>query len=480
MEFIPEIGDPELNIYIHLETGILLLFLAMMVWTQAERASVPGYYSRKPRQQMIGLSIVFAALSVGLGSLLYSVSPLLGIALAAGFTLSLIHPVNALCFFVHLLFLRPWEILTTSPVLLALPRLLAAVSVISWLLYPGKCGKPTVRTTHALMLFLGFSLWLFLTTFRAPDIAVAQMDWFNTFFKSVIVFLMCLFFIESEMSVREFELTLVLSALGLMGIGLFQFLTTPTLSGRLDAFGAFGDPNDLASIIIMALPLALVPVFNKRPGLARRICGVAFAGFSVLVIWFTNSRGAILSLLVQVLAFLGVRSSRRSWLPMAFLGGLVGLGFLVVYKAIPRAPQEMEASQESRITYWKAAVNMTLHHPIWGVGFDQYPDNYVTYASGVKYEWGKRTAHSSWLLAFAESGLIGGLLYVAFVLTVMRTAWRNRETWPAQFFALAGYGVAMTFLSHTYGIYIPVLAGLILASNSIKERAAILAQPHAI
>jgi len=472
VEYTHEIGEGKLNLYIHLETGILLLFLTMIVWTQTERANVPGFYSRNPRQQIVGLSIVFALLSLGFASLLYNVSPLLGIALAAGFTISLIHPANALCFFVLMLFLRPWEILTTQPLLLALPRLLAAVCFVSWLLYPGKSGKPTVRTSSALVLFTVYSVWLFLTTFRVPDVAAAQVDWFSTFFKSIIVLLLCVSFIESEKSVREFELTLVLSALALMGVGLYQFLSQRASSGRLESVGSFGDSNDLASLIIMSVPFALIPVFNKSTGLVRQIFGLIFSVFSVLVIWLTNSRGAFLALFVQILAFLALRSSRKSWRPMALLGGILGLGFFAALKAIPRAPEEMEASQESRITYWKAAVNMTLHNPIWGVGFDQYPDNYESYASGVKYEWGRRTAHSSWLLAFAESGLIGGLLYVLFFLAVVRTAWRNRQEWPAQFYALAGYGVAMTFLSHTYGIYIAVLSGLILASNSIKERAA--------
>jgi len=472
MEPPTEIGEPELNLYIHLETGILFLFLAMLLWTQAERASVPGYYSRNPRQQTIGLSIVFVLLSVGLGSLLYNVSPLLGIALAAGFTLSLIHPVNALCFFVLMLFLRPWEIVADHPLLMTLPRLLAGICFVSWLLYPGKSGKPKVRTSYALVLFAVFSVWLFLTTFRVPDVAAAQLDWFNTFFKSLVVLLLCVLFIESENSVREFELTLVLSALALMGVGFYQFFSQRATSGRLESVGSFGDSNDLASIIIMALPFALIPVFNKTTGLVGRIFGVFFSIFSVLVIWLTNSRGALLALFVQILAFLVLRSSRKSWLPIAFLGGLLGIGYLVVLKAIPRAPDEMQASSDDRITSWKTAINMTIHNPLFGIGFNQYPTNYESYLAGPTTEFGERTAHSSWLLAFAESGIPGGILFICFFVMIFRTAWCHRQERPAQFYALTGYGVTMSFLSHTYGMYIAVLSGLILASTSITERAA--------
>jgi O-antigen ligase len=118
----------------------------------------------------------------------------------------------------------------------------------------------------------------------------------------------------------------------------------------------------------------------------------------------------------------------------------------------------LEASQENRITYWKAATKIALHHPIFGVGYDEFPANV----------WQHQTAHSSWFLAFAESGLIGGWLFILFFLYVLRTAWRNRERWPAQLFAIVGYGVTMTFLSHTYLIYPYVLSGLILASDSVQ------------
>ncbi|OGR89031.1 MAG: hypothetical protein A2992_04355 [Elusimicrobia bacterium RIFCSPLOWO2_01_FULL_59_12] len=464
-----------MNFYIHLETGILLLFLLMVVGTQAERASVPGYYSRNPRVQIVGLSIVFGLLSLGLGALLYSVSPLLGIALAAGFTLSLIHPANALCFFVHMLFLRPWEILTTHPLLLALPRLLAAVCLVSWLLYPGKCGKPTIRTTRGLILLLSYSAWLFLTTFRVPDITAAQVEWFNIFFKSMIVFLMCLFLIEDEHSVLELERTLVLSTFALVILGFYQYLILPrdaAFGGRLHSIGMLGDSNDLAAGIIIVLPLMLAPAFRPLAPSVQRMGGILFSGISLLAIWYTQSRGALLAFLAQILAFGTLFKAQGRSLRLLGIAAFLGLGYVLALHVSSRSTKEMEISQESRLIYWKAAVNMTLHHPVWGVGFGQYPANYETFASTVKYEWGQRTAHSSWLLAFAESGFVGGFLFIAFFVIVFQIAWIHRRENPDQFYALAGYGVAMSFLSHTYMLYPYLLAGLVLATSAIKERAA--------
>jgi O-antigen ligase len=211
-------------------------------------------------------------------------------------------------------------------------------------------------------------------------------------------------------------------------------------------------------------------VFHQAARLAPQVLGLLFSAFSVLVIWYSQSRGAMLALAAQALMAGYLKSHGKKWLGTLLLGGLLGTGYLVALKAIPRDSGEMAASSESRITYWKTAVNMTLHHPLFGVGFDQYPDNYDAYSIGTKYEWGRRTAHSSWFLAFAESGIPGGILFVSFFIAVLRTAWRHRQGRPEQLYALVGYGVAMSFLSHTYGMYLYLLAGLILASDYTKDR----------
>jgi len=456
--------------YLHLETAVLPVFLVMVLMVQISRSAEPGHYVSRGRRQMVWLLAAFGLSTLAFGALLANVSPLLAVELAVGFTLSLLHPVNALCFFVHLLFLRPWEIVTTNTLLLALPRAVGGLCVFSWLMHPGQHGKPAARTYRALLLLLGFSLWLFLTTFRTPNIVETQVDWFSTYFKSLLVFVMCLFFIESEKSVREFGLTLVISALALMVVRMYQYHTEGPGLVRLELGGMFGDPNDLAAVIVMALPFALVPVFKKTAHLGQQVLGILFSGISGLVIWYSQSRGAMLALAVQVLTAGHLTSNGKKWLSTILLGGLLGAGYITVLKAIPRKPEEMHASSESRITYWKTAVNMTLHHPIFGVGFDQYPENYDAYSIGTKYEWGRRAAHSSWFLAFAESGVPGGILFVSFFVTILRTAWRHRRRWPEQLYAIIGYGIVMSFLSHTYGMYLYLLAGLIMASDAAAKR----------
>ena len=157
--------------YLYLETGIIAIFLGVTILMQLARASEAAYFVSKSRSQMFWVVGGFGFLVLGLGAALSGVSPLFGAELAAGIILSLLHPVNALCFFVHLLYLRPWEIVTTHPILLALPRGIALLCFFSWLLHPGQHSKPNPRTLRSLHLLLFFSAWLFLSTFFTPEAA---------------------------------------------------------------------------------------------------------------------------------------------------------------------------------------------------------------------------------------------------------------------------------------------------------------------
>ncbi|MFA5976382.1 MAG: O-antigen ligase family protein [Elusimicrobiota bacterium] len=444
--------------YLHLETVILLIFLAMMTWTQLQRASESGYYTQFGKIQAAWFIALFCVLVLFFAAALAKVSPLLAVELAAGFTLSLLHPANALCFFVHLLFLRPWEIVRFN-----LPPMagLGILCMVSWIIHPSLHGKPNVRTFRILMLLFAFSAWLFLTTFQSSNISETQADWFGTYFKSLIVFVMSVYFIESERSVTQFKWTLVMSVLALMVIRSYQvYIKDPAALVRLETGGMFGNSNDLAAIIVMTLPFALVRFFQKTANLLQQLAGLLYGWLSVLVIWYSQSRGAMLALVVQILTVCYLKTNGKKRLGMLLLAGLLCAGYITAIKALPRNSADMQESAEGRIGFWQVAIKLTLRHPISGVGYGQFSENV----------WQHMTAHSSWFLAFAESGIPGGILFVSYFVMISKIAWRNRGPWPDHFYAIAGYGVTMTFLSHTYLMYLYLLAGLIMASDSLRDR----------
>jgi putative inorganic carbon (HCO3(-)) transporter len=455
--------------YLHLETAVIFLFLVMVVATEFGRASSPEYDVQRGFPLLRWFPLLFVLMAVGFTTQLYDVSPLLGLELAAGITLSFFHPINALCFMIHLMILRPWEIAPANPLLPLIPRFGVTLCVLSALIHPRARARLEWRNLRGVTFLVGFSGWLLVSILKTPSITASLSTWFDTYFKVLTVFGMALCLVDGERSVRELELTLVLSSLSLMACGLYQFLSGGMTSGRLKMSGMLSDPNDMGAFIVMALPFALVPAFDEAAGLGARAAGILYAGLAAAVVWLTRSRGTMLALAAQFLAVRLVRSKRRTGLILTAV--MLGVGYIGLISLVPRDQGDMEESQASRLTFWKTAANMAVHNPLLGVGFDQYPDNYMDYAVGTIYERGHRTAHSSWFLALGESGFVGFGLFCAFFVSVARVAWRNRLKRPAQLYAVAGYGVAMSFLSHTYSLYLYLLMALVLASSGVNERA---------
>ena len=455
-----------------MESGVILLFLAMVVWTQFRRASDPEYDVNASLAPVRWLPFLFVFMAVIFSRMLRDKSPLLGIEIAAGLALSLMHPVNALCFMAHLTILRPWEIEVGNSLLNLLPRLTVVTCLLSYLIHPKQRPSLNPRKIRSVLFLIAFSGWLLLTIAKVPGRATALLGWFDGYFKPLIAFAMALFFIESEISVREFELTLVVSSLSLMANGLYQFLAGETLQGRLvfgKSYNKLGDPNDMGAMIVMAIPFILVPVFRRKTNLLAKAAASIYAAWAAIVVWLTQSRGTMLAIVAQFLLSRVIRDKKLRF-RVIITACLLGVGYVGLIRLVPRDSDEMEASQNSRLTFWKSAVNMAVHNPILGVGFNQYPERYMSYVVGTVVERGNRTAHSSWFLALGESGFIGFFFFLAFFVSVARVAWRNRAKRPAQMYALVGYGVAMSFLSHTYSPFYYLLMGLLVASNNVKER----------
>ena len=454
---------------LHLETGAILLFLALVVKTEFGRATEPDYDLAGGGAPLRLLPFIFLFMVLAFSQVLNGVSPLLGFELAAAITLSLFHPANALCFMVLMMILRPWEIGVPNQFLQLIPRFGIGLCAFSWLLHSTRHARLTPQSRRAALYLAAFSGWLLVTALRTPSITQTLSGWFEGYFKALSIFGLTLYLIEDERSVRELQLTLVISALSLMAAGIYQLLSVGLTAGRLISSGTLGDPNDVGALIVMALPFALVPAFRRGSSPLAKTMGLFYAGLAVVVIWLTRSRGTMLAVVAQYLVIRLAKNPKKR-LRLLITACVLGAGYLGVTQIIPREKDDMEASQSSRITYWRTAVNMAVHNPLLGVGFGQYPEQYMSYAVGKVYERGSRTAHSSWFLALGESGFVGFFFYCAFFISVVRIAWKNREKRPAQLYSVAGYGMAMSFLSHTYSQYFYTLMALILASDGVKER----------
>src|SRR6185437_6136385 len=175
--------------------------------------------------------------------------------------------------------------------------------------------------------------------------------------------------------------------------GLFD---TFTEGRRVRWRGTLGDPNELALLLGALTPLGLA--FAGRAARARRPrAWTAVAVALVLCAWcvvLTGSRGGQL----VMLAVLGATAVRRHGVRGALLGALVIAPVLVLGG---RAGEEADSSSLERLDLLHDGLTMIREHPVLGVGVSQFFDH----ASG------ERTAHNAYVLAAAELGLPGFLLW---------------------------------------------------------------------
>lgn len=176
---------------------------------------------------------------------------------------------------------------------------------------------------------------------------------------------------------------------------------------RIQYVGIFNDPNDLGMLFVACVPMAAY--LGSRGGLMglRRLFWTLVLGVLVYGIYLTDSRGALLALL----AVLGVFVWQRRGL---FTAGALGVAAVAVLLALPSRFAEIDPEEESaqgRVESWYEGLQMFREHPLFGVGPDMYTD------------YNPLTAHNSFVLVLAETGIVGFTLWLAFVAYGFRMMW---------------------------------------------------------
>jgi len=188
-------------------------------------------------------------------------------------------------------------------------------------------------------------------------------------------------------------------------------------------------------------------------------------------VYLTHSRGGTLGLLVVLLCIFARRLGR--WRAL-LLVGILAVTFLAVDIGGGRSFSAQEESAADRLDAWSAGLEMLKSQPLFGVGYRQFEEHH------------SRTAHNSFVLCFAETGLVGYFLWLSllgvtllqlqklkhFPESVPASAGIRRQASILQT-ALIGFMVAAFFLSRTYIPFLYLLIGLAAALVLIAKRNAV-------
>ena len=233
---------------------------------------------------------------------------------------------------------------------------------------------------------------------------------------------------------------------------------------RIIWVGPFSDPNDLAMVFVAVVPFLL-------DYMLRRVFLVP-GSLLVLVIYglyLTNSRGGMLALLAAVFSYFVLRYK-------SIKGIVAGLIMTIVLVGLGSGRMlnisSSEGSAHGRLDAWYSGYQMFKSAPLMGVGQGRFID------------FNALTAHNSFVLVFAELGILGAFFFVGIFYYPMVYGYfaSFKETSPsvepslhgisiAAVSSLVGVMVSMFFLSRSY-VFLPyLLVALCVAIFSLNCQA---------
>jgi putative inorganic carbon (hco3(-)) transporter len=295
-------------------------------------------------------------------------------------------------------------------------KLLGVLAGASWALAWLRGRQPLVL--RAPLLWCGaLLLWLVPSTMGAWDQATAIETTARYLMYVGLYFLLLQVLRDDLVSAERLLDYMIVAAAVSAGLGLYAFTsgTAPLASGPVE------DPNDYAFLLASALPLALYRLLEPR----RRALAVVACALILLAVLASFSRGAIVGLVVAAAWAL---ASGRVRVRGAVVAALVlGLVAVVGYQSWDgRAETALEGKSavadtnvQSRLTFWRVAVQQFQGSPVLGVGPGNYPVRYAEHelpqivpgqiVTGV-------ATHNTYLNILAEVGLPGLLFFLAFLV----------------------------------------------------------------
>ena len=208
-------------------------------------------------------------------------------------------------------------------------------------------------------------------------------------------------------------------------------IETDAKEGFMRIGGTVGSSNFAAAYLSISLASAASLLFTNL-GRAHKCLAMAVLGLGGVALIFTFSRGGWVALALAVTVICLLVWSRRGFslkTPIAVLLilGMLYLPFQSVISA--RLLGDDKGSAESRIPLMKLAFRIIEDNPVLGVGANNFTvvmDRYLTPEFRHSFLF---AVHNKYLLVLSETGIIGLLAFLAFLLDALRKGW---QCWALQ------------------------------------------------
>jgi O-antigen ligase len=224
---------------------------------------------------------------------------------------------------------------------------------------------------------------------------------------------------------------------GLSSSGKLYWLKAPASGGWI--YGPYVNHNHYAGLMELLVPLALVSAFTRNARGPHKVLAIAASVVMACTIFLSGSRGGMLAFGVQLLLlfwFLARTRRHRDTIIAACAFILVCLGTLAWIGgegllsrfASLRSETHAEISGGTRLRIDQDTLRMFTERPIMGWGLGVFADVYPRFRSFYS-EFQVNAAHNDYLQFLAETGVLGFLTLLWFLLTVYRSALKKVGNW---------------------------------------------------
>lgn len=288
----------------------------------------------------------------------------------------------------------------------------------------------------SLDIFIAIFLLAALVALTTSYDLIGGLGIFKAYIFEPILFYYSLVFIVKKKGYVFIIWGLIGAALWLSLLGVVQkifgvFIFAPVEYSQNRITGVYNSANSLA---LFLGPLAIVTFsrfFSLHYKNKLKYVYLGFFGLFLFVLYFTRSRGGILSLIgamsVFTFAVFTIKSQlvRRFWLTVPLIVGICLISFFVYlyhnydfFQIDYSRPYTSGDTLQIRYFIWAGTVNMLKEHFIFGAGLNGFKTLYSNQYRPVQYQEQFQYPHNILLTFWTEMGLFGLFAFLLLVVNL--------------------------------------------------------------
>jgi len=325
------------------------------------------------------------------------------------------------------------------------------IGVIAYLLYKKQFVLNSLFKNVAFLLFSGYILVSAISFFAAINV-VESLVTYSRLIIAFIVFINLYSLLKGNVKLIT-NLLIILAAIAivqsLMILGQFFELTATDMKldlAILELKGNAGNKNFMATSLLLKLPFLLFLLHKK--GMLINILGFGGLFVTILAFFIINSRSTMLGFGLEIFVYLcGLTyfyfKEKEKSMVWRFITIVAILTLSIVtsqtmfsnlkpanseneYGGVAERIQTISFTEEGsngRVVLWKGAADFISKNPMLGGGFGNWKIHSIPYENLGGFGAMKH-AHNDYLEVTADTGVIGGLLYISFFILLAWAAFR--------------------------------------------------------